>query len=133
MGSVRRLPSTTGPGKAPTTETRATPLAISGHLSPYPTELLALWRAAMKSGRGRLQRVEESMPKHNYDINYTPRMELAEKAKTMCWDEVADLMAVVERMARLNMSEPQIRRCVQPVAQEAMDSLRAMLLDEGDR
>ncbi len=110
MGRSRRRPAPPGSGKAPLIQTTATPRAIPGHL----------------------QRVEESeMPeKHEYDVNYTPRTELIEKAKTMCWDEVADLMAVVERMARLNMSEVQIRRCVLPVAQEAMDSLRAMLLDD---
>jgi len=32
MGRTRRLPSSTGPGKAPTTETTATPRAIPGHL-----------------------------------------------------------------------------------------------------
>lgn len=31
-GSKRRLPSTTGPGKAPTIETTTTPRAIPGHL-----------------------------------------------------------------------------------------------------
>lgn len=67
------------------------------------------------------------------DLTHTAPALLAARVDETCWDDVADVLTVLATAARLNMSEPQVRRVVRPLAQEAMDLLRALLLDEGDR
>lgn len=70
---------------------------------------------------------------YDRDLDLTPIKTLEERhpANTLSWDEVADLAAIIERCARLNVSGKATGTIAREAAQAMFDRLRVLLV-EGD-